>query len=86
MQDPEAYSSAYDKANVAPVVAKKPKKTDPTGAVAGDDGDFQTIGKGGRALNLTAEGTFKTLREIFESRGKKVCYTCFYALGLIADK
>ena len=36
------------------------------------DGDFQTIGKGGKTLNLTAEGTYKTLREIFESRGKKV--------------
>lgn len=73
IQDPEAYSAAYDSANVAPVVAKAPKKRDPVGAGAADDGDFQTIGKGGRALNLTAEGTFKTLREVFESRGRKVC-------------
>ena len=36
------------------------------------DADFQTIGKGGKTLNLTPEGTFKTLRDIFESRGKKV--------------
>ena len=30
-----------------------------------------TIGRGGRALNLTSEGVFKTLREIFEQRGRK---------------
>lgn len=59
------------------MVAKAPKKREPLGAgVAGeDDADFQTIGRGGRALNLTAEGTFKTLREIFDSRGKKVSYS-----------
>lgn len=32
-----------------------------------------TIGKGGKTLNLTADGVFKTLREIFEARGRKVC-------------
>lgn len=31
-----------------------------------------TIGKGGKTLNLTADGVFKTLREIFEARGRKV--------------
>jgi hypothetical protein len=31
-----------------------------------------TVGKGGRALNLTSEGVFKTLKTINEGRGKKV--------------
>lgn len=31
-----------------------------------------TVGKGGRALNLTAEGVFKTLKTITEGRGRKV--------------
>lgn len=35
------------------------------------DADFTTIGKGGKALNLTADGVFRTLREIFEQRGRK---------------
>lgn len=34
--------------------------------------DFMTVGKGGRALNLTSEGVFKTLKTINEARGKKV--------------
>lgn len=33
--------------------------------------DFMTVGKGGRALNLTSEGVFKTLKTINEARGKK---------------
>ncbi|KAI5454192.1 Translation initiation factor 3 subunit c [Naganishia albida] len=33
--------------------------------------DFMTVGRGGRALNLTSEGVFKTLKSIMESRGKK---------------
>ena len=36
------------------------------------DQDFMTIGKGGKALNLTTEGVFRSLREIFEQRGRKV--------------
>lgn len=71
-QDPEAYSAAYDKANVIPTAPKAPKKVQIEGQDAAADGDFMTIGRGGRALNLTAEGTFKTLQEVFESRGKKV--------------
>lgn len=73
-EDPEAYAAAYTKANAAPKVVKAPKKADVDQQGEGEvDGDFQTIGKGGKTLNLTAEGTYKTLREIFESRGKKVC-------------
>lgn len=33
--------------------------------------DFMTVGRGGRALNLTSEGVFKTLKGIMESRGRK---------------
>lgn len=70
-QDPSAYATAYNKAN-APAAAPKVKKT-PAQTQEQEDAsaDFTTIGKGGKALNLTADGVFRTLREIFEQRGRK---------------
>ncbi|EIW71751.1 hypothetical protein TREMEDRAFT_43048 [Tremella mesenterica DSM 1558] len=71
-EDPTAYASAYDVANVAPAVPKVSRKTTATAPTEeGDEGDFQTIGKGGKTLNLTPEGVFKTLKDIAEQRGKK---------------
>ncbi|ORX37992.1 eukaryotic translation initiation factor 3 subunit 8 N-terminus-domain-containing protein [Kockovaella imperatae] len=70
--DPAEYTAAYEAANVAPSAPKAPKR--PVGAPQEgqpDDGDFMTIGRGGRALNLTADGVLRTLREIVEQRGKK---------------
>lgn len=69
-KDPEAYTEAYNAANVPPKVQKKVARTE---AQEGDEDEagFATVGRGGRSLNLTADGVFKTLREIFEQRGRK---------------
>ncbi|KAJ5175329.1 Eukaryotic translation initiation factor 3 subunit C [Penicillium canariense] len=40
-------------------------------AVAGDDDDFTTVGRGGKTLQYTPESILKHLRVIVESRGKK---------------
>jgi len=52
-------------------VPKAPKKSATATQEETEDADFTTIGKGGKALNLTADGVFRTLREIFEQRGRK---------------
>lgn len=70
-QDSEAYAKAYNVANTAPSVPKAPKKSATATQEETEDADFTTIGKGGKALNLTADGVFRTLREIFEQRGRK---------------
>jgi translation initiation factor 3 subunit C len=69
--DPVAYTAAYDAANVPPKVEKVKVARTPVAGEEGRDDDFTTIGRGGRQLNLTADGVFKTLRDIFEQRGKK---------------
>ena len=70
--DAEAYTKAYNAANATPSAPKPKKAAAPSAdAAAGDDEDFQTIGKGGKALNLTSENVLRTLREIFEQRGRK---------------
>lgn len=70
--DPAEYTAAYNKANVAPTVPKAPKKVISQAQGGEDEQDFQTIGKGGKALNLTTEGVFRTLKDIYEHRGRKV--------------
>ncbi|TYJ54720.1 eukaryotic translation initiation factor 3 subunit C [Cryptococcus floricola] len=69
-KDPAAYTEAYNKANAAPAPAKAAKKA-PADQAAEDGEEFMTIGKGGKTLNLTSDGVFKTLRELFEARGRK---------------
>ncbi|WVQ75178.1 eukaryotic translation initiation factor 3 subunit C [Cryptococcus sp. DSM 104548] len=69
-KDPDAYTEAYNQANAAPKPAKAAKKT-PAAQAAEDGEEFMTIGKGGKTLNLTSDGVFKTLRELFEARGRK---------------
>ncbi|WWC93074.1 eukaryotic translation initiation factor 3 subunit C [Kwoniella dendrophila CBS 6074] len=77
IEDSEAYTKAYEQANAIQAPKKQPKKVQVADGDAGAEGaedqneDFMTIGKGGKALNLTPEGVFKTLREIFEQRGRK---------------
>ena len=74
-QDPAAYASAYEKANVAPVVPKAPRRT-PAAAgqepVDGQDENFSTVGRGGRVRTFTAQDVLATLKEIAEQRGRKV--------------
>jgi hypothetical protein len=37
-----------------------------------DDITFTTVGRGGRAMQFTADGIFKHLQAVQEARGKKV--------------
>jgi translation initiation factor 3 subunit C len=70
-EDADAYEDAYVKANTPP----KQAAAAATPAIGADgelvDGEFTTIGRGGRQLALTADGVFKTLREIVDQRGRK---------------
>lgn len=74
-QDPEAYERGWEAAMApAPAAGPKPAKQRAADAAAGeggDDADFETVGRGGKTLNLTAEGVFKTLVTVLEARGKK---------------
>lgn len=36
-----------------------------------DDDDFQTVGRGGKAVTYTSEGLFKSLAAVMEARGRK---------------
>ncbi len=71
-QDPAAYVAAYEAANVGPAAPVDKKAKVQTQEGQEDSADFMTIGKGGKTLNLTSDGVFKTLKEIFEQRGRKV--------------
>lgn len=71
--DPEAYADAYTKANVpvkAPRAPVAQVAADGTATPASEDG-FTTIGRGGRQVALSADSLLKTLREIFDQRGRK---------------
>ncbi|KAH9937729.1 eukaryotic translation initiation factor 3 subunit 8 [Amylocystis lapponica] len=76
--DPEAFEREYT-ATVAPetVAAPKPKKAKKPAAGESEDeelqgeDDFMTVGKGGKAMQFTAEGIFKSLQVVQEARGKK---------------
>jgi len=37
-----------------------------------DEDAFATVGKGGRVIQISAEGVLKTLQAVQEARGKKV--------------
>lgn len=74
-QDPEAYTSTYLVSTKGPeeVVVKKTKKEKKVAAEEGGEADeFLTVGKGGKSLDLSKEGLFKTLKTIQEARGRKV--------------
>ena len=52
---------------------KKPKKILDESASEEEGGDqFTTVGKGGKAVQFTADAIFKTLQLVNEARGKKV--------------
>lgn len=79
MQSAEEYTAAYLAANkTADEPVKKDKKPKhkftssdaEDGAEAADE--FLTVGKGGKSLDLSKEGVFKTLKTIYDARGKKV--------------
>jgi translation initiation factor 3 subunit C len=74
-QDPEAFERAYVAATtVQEVPSAKPAKAKQVRVADDeDDDDFTTVGKGGKAVQYTAEGIFQNLLLIQEARGKKVC-------------
>lgn len=85
MQDPEAFEAAYEAAVTGSGSAadkenkQRAKEARQARKAAGEEGeegqegdDFMTVGRGGRALQLTSEGVFKTLKSIAENRGRKV--------------
>jgi translation initiation factor 3 subunit C len=77
-KDPAAYAAEYEKANVAPVVPKIPKKAAPAAGeepVEGQDEGFSSVGRGGRVKNFTDKDVLATLKEIAEQRGRKVSLT-----------
>lgn len=63
-------SEEEEEVEPAPKV-KKPRAVYFEGLDAGDNGDFLTVGRGGKALQYTPESILKHLRSIVESRGKK---------------
>ena len=58
---------AVPQAQVKSETAKKPVTVE-----GEDEDDFTHVGKGGKAVQYTAEGIYKTLQAIQEARGKKV--------------
>lgn len=70
--DKDEYMMEEEEEEVQPVEkTKKPKVQYTDGIDAGDDEGFATVGRGGKALQYTAESILKHLRSIIESRGKK---------------
>jgi translation initiation factor 3 subunit C len=74
-QDPEAFQRELEAADISSAAPAKPKQPKRAAGVDGEgeagDEAFETVGRGGRALNLTPEGVFKTLAAVLEARGKK---------------
>lgn len=73
-KDPESFEANYT-ATTAPAAVppqpKKVKKATATGDEEEEDEDFQTVGRGGKAVTYTSEGLFKSLAAVMEARGKK---------------
>ncbi|EIM83136.1 eukaryotic translation initiation factor 3 subunit 8 [Stereum hirsutum FP-91666 SS1] len=71
-EDPEAYERQYTVSSAPPVDSAAPKAKKNKAVVdVEEDGDFETVGKGGKSIQFTAEGIFKNLQMIQEARGKK---------------
>jgi translation initiation factor 3 subunit C len=78
-QDSDAFTQAYNDAVTVvsskdAAAAERATRKSAAEAAGGEATaeDFMTVGRGGRALNLTSDGVFKTLKSIMESRGRKV--------------
>jgi translation initiation factor 3 subunit C len=82
-KDPQAFEADFAAAN-APAVpsaaaqaarsARRAElKANGAAPAAGeeDDDDFQTVGRGGKAVTYTSEGLFKSLAAVMEARGRK---------------
>jgi translation initiation factor 3 subunit C len=73
LQDPEEFMKEDEEPTPEPVKPKAEKKVtiDAPAATAGDDG-FTSVGKGGKAAEVDDKPILVRLREVLESRGKKV--------------
>jgi translation initiation factor 3 subunit C len=75
-QDPEAFEREY-----AALILRDAPTTAPTRPVAAAAGDaedpdaYTTVGRGGKAMQFSAEGILKNLQAVQEARGKKVRYS-----------
>ncbi|KAF8495846.1 eukaryotic translation initiation factor 3 subunit 8 [Gautieria morchelliformis] len=72
-EDPEGFEREYAAAVAEPAVAPKQKKAVKVDVEeeGDEDGDFTSVGKGGKALGFTPDSVFKNLQTVQESRGKK---------------
>lgn len=72
-EDKFDYMMSEEEEETVPVEkTKKPKVSYAEGIDAGDDeGEYLTVGRGGKTLQYTPESILKHLRSIVESRGKK---------------
>ncbi|THG98273.1 hypothetical protein EW145_g7454 [Phellinidium pouzarii] len=71
-KDPEAFEREYATAAATVSAAPKPKKVKVSAdANEAAEDDFTTVGKGGKAMQFTAESIFQNLQLIQEARGKK---------------
>ncbi|KAK7035256.1 Translation initiation factor 3 subunit c [Paramarasmius palmivorus] len=71
--DPEAFEREYSAAISKDVPATTAGKSSAAAATTEGDADdgFQSVGKGGKTMQLTTEGIFKSLQVVQEARGKK---------------
>lgn len=82
-QDPEAFEREYAAAEPKVVLqTKRPPKAEMDGE-EDEDGDFTSVGKGGKALGFTPDSVFKNLQAVQESRGKKVILPVSFAIPLV---
>ncbi|UZJ56456.1 hypothetical protein CBS101457_005776 [Exobasidium rhododendri] len=68
---PAAPSAAAQAARSARKAEAKAKGAASTALDEEDDDDFQTVGRGGKAVTYTSEGLFKSLAAVMEARGRK---------------
>ncbi|KAF5370895.1 hypothetical protein D9758_002037 [Tetrapyrgos nigripes] len=72
--DPEAFEQDYISATSReqqPAAVSGGRVSAVQATLDETDGGFQSVGRGGRALQLTPEGIFKNLQAVQEARGKK---------------
>lgn len=77
LKDPEAFEREYAAATQGPEVAIHKPGSPPPGdsdneGAAPSITQFTPVGKGGKAMQFTADAIFKTLQLVQEARGKKV--------------
>lgn len=71
-EDKEGYMVPDEEDETVQIVkTRRPRTSNLEGLAVGDDEGFETVGRGGKTLQYTAESILKHLRSIVESRGKK---------------